>query len=68
MTREEIQKLRQTAFRRFYLRPSFLFKKLLGLRTINDVKVVLRSIRSLFWLAFKTDIFNRRTDRLHASR
>lgn len=68
MTREEIQRLRQTAFRRFYLRPSFLFKRLMGLRTINDVKVVLRSVKSLFWLAFKMDIFSRQRDRLHAPR
>ncbi len=59
MTREDIHKLRQIAFRKFYLRPSFVLKKLLGLRTLNDVKVVLKSARSIFWLALKMDLFDR---------
>lgn len=59
MTREDIQKLRQIAFRRFYLRPSFLIKKLLHLRNAGDMKSVLRSARSLFWLAFRQNIFRR---------
>jgi anaerobic magnesium-protoporphyrin IX monomethyl ester cyclase len=63
MTREDIHKLRQIAFRKFYLRPSFMFKKLLALRTVNDVKVVLKSVRSLFWLAVKMDLFNRQKKR-----
>jgi hypothetical protein len=44
-----------------------MLKKLLGLRTINDVKVVLKSIRSLLWLALKTDLFNRQRKRLNAT-
>ncbi|HXY53268.1 MAG TPA: radical SAM protein [Nitrospirota bacterium] len=67
MKREDIQTLRQIAFKRFYLRPSFMFKKLFGLRTINDVKVVLKSIRSLFWLALKMDLFHRQEKELNAT-
>jgi radical SAM superfamily enzyme YgiQ (UPF0313 family) len=67
MTREDIQELRQIAFRKFYLRPSFMLKKMLGLRTINDVKIVLKSVRSLFWLALKMDLFNRQRKRLNAT-
>jgi anaerobic magnesium-protoporphyrin IX monomethyl ester cyclase len=59
MTRDDIHRLRQIAFKRFYLRPSFMLKKLLDLRTLNDVKVVLKSARSIFWLALKMDLFNR---------
>ncbi len=65
MTRENIQRLRQLAFKKFYLRPSFILKKLLGLRTINDVKVVLKSTKSLFWLALKIDLFNRQKTTTH---
>lgn len=66
MTREDIQRLRQIAFRKFYLRPSFMLKKLLDMRTINDVKVVLKSARSLFWLVREMDLFNRHAKRLPA--
>ena len=50
MTRDEILTLRQLAFRRFYSRPVFLFRKVLALRTLNDCKVAVRGIKSLFWL------------------
>ena len=65
MTREEIQNLRQIAFRKFYLRPSFMLKKLLDIRTINDARAVMKSARSLFWLALRSGLFSRRTKRLH---
>ena len=50
MTRDEILTLRQLAFRRFYSRPAFLLRKVLALRTLNDCKVAVRGIKSLFWL------------------
>jgi len=53
MTREEILKLRRIAFKRFYGRPSFIFRKFLELRTPHDFAVALKSIRSLFWLLRK---------------
>ena len=61
MTRDDIHRLRQIAFRAFYLRPSFLFRKLLHLRTIHDVRMVMKSMRSLFWLIVKSDLFSRCT-------
>ncbi len=67
MTREDIHRLRQIAFRRFYLRPSFVFKKLAGLRTVNDITVALKSLRSIFWLLIKAGIFDRRKKPLSAA-
>jgi radical SAM superfamily enzyme YgiQ (UPF0313 family) len=67
MTREDIQDLRRRAFRRFYLRPSFLLKRALRLRTINDAKAVLRSIESLFWLVTRSHIFHRHGKRSRTS-
>jgi len=60
MTREEILKLRQIAFKRFYSRPSFILKKLLELRTPHDFSTALKSLRSLFWIWTKNDIFNKK--------
>jgi len=57
MTRDDIQQLRQIAFRRFYLRPSFLVRKLFGMRTINDLKAAVKGVRSLFWLSLRLDLF-----------
>lgn len=60
MTREEILKLRRIAFRRFYSRPSFILKKLLELRTPHDFGVALKSLRSLFWIWSKSDLFQKK--------
>ncbi len=60
MTREDILRLRQIAFKRFYSRPSFLIKKLFELRNLNDLKAAAKSIRSLFWLRTKGDLFQKR--------
>ncbi len=57
MTREEIVRLRQIAFRRFYSRPRFLLQRALGLRNIHDVVVALKGLRGLLWLWVKKDIF-----------
>lgn len=59
MTRDDIQKLRQIAFRRFYLRPAFMVRKLLDLHSLNDVKVAIKSARSLMWLVLRSGLFNR---------
>ncbi|MEK6743005.1 MAG: radical SAM protein [Nitrospirota bacterium] len=64
MTRDDIHRLRQIAFRKFYLRPSFLFRKLLDLHSLNDVAVVIKSAKSLLSLAFKSNLFNRQAKRL----
>ncbi len=59
MTRDEILRLRQLAFRRFYSRPSFMFRKLLDLRSMHDFGVAAKSLKSLLWLWIKSDIFRR---------
>jgi len=60
MTRDEILTLRQLAFRRFYSRPAFLLRKLLELRTLNDCKVAVRGVKSLFWLWAGKNLFHGR--------
>ncbi len=59
MTREDILRLRQIAFKKFYSRPSFIARRLLELRTPHDFAVALKSLRSLFWLWTKSDIFKK---------
>jgi len=59
MKRHQIQELRQLAFKKFYGRPSFLLKKVLQLRTLNDCKAAFNGVRSLFWLYIKKGIFNK---------
>jgi len=68
MSRDDIQRLRQIAFRRFYLRPSFMIRKLLDLHSLNDVKVAMKSAKSIFWLALKLDLFSRHRRHLPISR
>jgi radical SAM superfamily enzyme YgiQ (UPF0313 family) len=60
MTREEILKLRQIAFKRFYSRPSFLLKRVLELRNPHDLMVAMKSVRSLFHLWTKENIFSKK--------
>ena len=57
MTRKEIAELRQIAFKRFYSRPKFIFRRALSLRNINDVKAAAKGFKSLFWLWAKKGIF-----------
>jgi radical SAM superfamily enzyme YgiQ (UPF0313 family) len=57
MTRDQIRELRQTAYRRFYSRPAFLAKRLLGLRSADDLRVALRSAKTLFWLWARKGVF-----------
>jgi len=59
MTREEILRLRQTAFKRFYSRPSFIIRRVLELRNFHDLKIAFKSLRSLFWISVKSDFFRR---------
>jgi len=59
MTREDIVRLRQIAFRRFYSRPGFILRRIFGLRNISDLRATLKGLRSLFWLWVKKDVFNR---------
>ncbi len=57
MTREQILQLRQIAFKRFYSRPSFIFKKLLQVRNWHDCLAAAKSAKSLFWLWRKNNLF-----------
>jgi len=61
MTREQIAGLRQLAFRKFYSRPSYLLRRLLSVRSLNDLKVAYNGMRSLFWLWMKKGVFRRET-------
>jgi radical SAM superfamily enzyme YgiQ (UPF0313 family) len=59
MTRGEIARLRQIAFRRFYLRPGYMLKRALGLRSIHDLRAAFKGFRSLIWIWMKSGIFGR---------
>ncbi len=59
MTREQISMLRQIAFRRFYSRPRFILKRIVGLRTMHDVKVAAKGFKGLFWLWVKKGVFSK---------
>jgi radical SAM superfamily enzyme YgiQ (UPF0313 family) len=59
MKREDITKLRQIAFKRFYSRPRFILRRILGLRSASDVRAAWNGVRSLFWLWIKQDLFRR---------
>ncbi|UCE79155.1 MAG: radical SAM protein [Nitrospiraceae bacterium] len=59
MTKEEILKLRQIAFRRFYSRPLFILRKMFVLRSRSDFMMALKSLKSLFWVWTKSDLFAR---------
>jgi radical SAM superfamily enzyme YgiQ (UPF0313 family) len=59
MSREEIQRLRQLAFRRFYSRPRFLARRLLGMRSLHDCRTAVQGVRSLFSLWTERDLFRR---------
>jgi len=59
LSREEIQRLRQLAFRRFYSRPSFLLRRLCAIRGLSDLRAAARGLRSLFWLWAAKRLFYR---------
>jgi radical SAM superfamily enzyme YgiQ (UPF0313 family) len=59
MTREEIQTLRQLAFKKFYGRPSYMFKRLLRLRNTRDLRAAIQGLKSLLWLWLRRDLFHR---------
>ena len=59
MTRDEITKLRQIAFKKFYSRPGYVVGRLFKLRSMNDINAALKGVKSLFWLFVRKDIFHR---------
>jgi len=60
MTRDEILEARRVAFRRFYSRPSFLLRRLAGIRSWNDCRTAITGARSLFWIWVDKMVFRRR--------
>lgn len=60
MTRDEIALLRQIAFKTFYSRPKFLLRRVLGLRSLNDLRAAMIGMRSLFWLWISEGVFRKR--------
>ncbi|MCL6105865.1 MAG: B12-binding domain-containing radical SAM protein [Actinobacteria bacterium] len=50
MTREEIEQVRTLAFRKFYSRPGFIFKRIFEIRSVHDLKTVSKGAASFFWL------------------
>lgn len=63
MTKEEIELLRSIAFRRFYSRPRFILRKLLGVRSRDDLKMLTMGLKSLFWIWVKRDLFRIRGEK-----
>lgn len=59
MTREEIWKLRQMAFKKFYSRPKYIIGRILRMRTVDDLKASIKGAKSLFWLWAKRDLFRK---------
>jgi radical SAM superfamily enzyme YgiQ (UPF0313 family) len=59
MTRKDITRLRQIAFKRFYSRPGYMLGRLFGLRSMNDLRASALGIKSLLSLWAKRDIFKR---------
>jgi hypothetical protein len=59
MTREEIQRLRELAYRRFYSRPRYLLRRTLQIRSAHEVRAAWRGARSLVALWTGRRIFSR---------
>ena len=59
MTREQISELRQLALKKFYSRPKFLWRRLLALRSLNDLLAAWQGLKSLFWLQAEKNLFRR---------
>ncbi|HEY5998334.1 MAG TPA: radical SAM protein [bacterium] len=63
MSREQIQELRQLAYRRFYSRPGYLVRRTLGIRSLHEVRAAWRGARSLLGLWTGRRVFSRETAR-----
>jgi anaerobic magnesium-protoporphyrin IX monomethyl ester cyclase len=59
MTREQISELRQLALKKFYSRPKFLWRRILALRSLNDILAAWQGLKSLFWLQTEKNLFKR---------
>src|SRR3989339_592189 len=48
LTTRDVWSLRNLAIRRFYLRPRFIFKKLVGIRSMSDLLFLLKNFKLLY--------------------
>ncbi len=55
MTREQIDKLRTLAFRKFYSRPKFILRRLVEVRSWYNFRTIMKGATSFFWLWVKRD-------------
>ena len=62
MKRKDITRLRQIAFKRFYSRPRFLIRRVLGIRSLQDIRAAFHGFRSLFRLWVNQDVFRKDGD------
>lgn len=62
MSREQIHKLRQIAFKKFYSRPGFLIRRFFAIRSFQDVKASFKGVKSLFWLLLGNNIFKKKDE------
>jgi radical SAM superfamily enzyme YgiQ (UPF0313 family) len=58
MTREEIGRLRQIAYRKFYSRPGYLARRLVNVRSTQELKAAARGVWSLLGLWVGRDVFS----------
>jgi radical SAM superfamily enzyme YgiQ (UPF0313 family) len=58
MTREEIVRLRDIAFKKFYSRPKYMASRVFGIRTWDDVKMVAKGAVSLINIYRNPDAFD----------
>lgn len=57
MTRDEIFKLRELAFRRFYRRPKYILRRIFGVRTRHDFRTLYTGAISFLYLMLKKNAF-----------
>lgn len=62
MSRDDIMRLRQTAFKRFYSRPLFILRQIARLRTLHDARVAFTGLKSLLWIWMKEDMSGKKSD------
>ncbi|MDH3318583.1 MAG: B12-binding domain-containing radical SAM protein [Betaproteobacteria bacterium] len=68
LSRAQIQRLRQLALRRFYSRPSFLWRRLRAVRSLRELRSAARGLQSLFWLWAAKDLLQRERSPAPAAR
>ncbi|VAX15485.1 Cobalamin B12-binding:Radical SAM [hydrothermal vent metagenome] len=62
MSRDDIMRLRQTAFKRFYSRPLFILRQIARLRTLHDARAAFTGLKSLRRIWMREDMFGKKAD------